>query len=152
MNFKHCCLLQECNLRQAKECQGKECIPHQGKECIPHQEKESQGKECNLHEGEVDFPLRIIRGLLKHACQKNSKNHKARVFRAICQVARGSGEFSLAKIREIPEVQKILESARHVEIYALKKNDKVIENICKGLYRLTPLGRRLAEVYCAADQ
>ena len=96
-----------------------------------------------------EFPLRIRRGLLKHASQGNSDNHKAQVFRAICKIAKEDGDVSLAKVRENPRIQEIFHSARQVEIHALKKYDKVIENVDKGNYRLTPLGKLLAEVYDA---
>lgn len=97
----------------------------------------------------VDFSPRIQKGLLKHAHRRDSKNHKAQVFRAICRVATHDGDFSLAKLREIPGVRKIFESARQVEINALKTKDEVIENVGKGDYRLTPVGKRLAIHYTA---
>ena len=97
----------------------------------------------------VEFTPRIKRGLLKHAHQRDSKNHKAQVFRAICRVAKDDGDVSLAKLREIPEVRKIFQSARQVVINALKTKDGVIENVRKGYYRLTPLGERLAINYTA---
>ena len=94
-----------------------------------------------------DFPPRITRGLLKYAHEESSKNHKAQVFRAFCRVAKESEEISLARVKEDPGIHSIFQTARQVEIYALKRFDKVIENTRKGHYRLTPLGQRLADVY-----